>query len=385
MTLLFVSFADAGWVSSGGDLIKDANNPWFIQNKPSINYCIEFDPKSFSSTKQDTQLATETVLKNWLQEWSNYFTKRSSSKNVILGSQTLVYLESCTGNEDLSFRFGWDSLTDSQKNYIKQSRKPQQLVGLAVRTSYDYRNLVGKGFIYIASDIGENKFDLGTNLVSNPWKHKYLLQLALTHEVGHIFGAPHSSLFSNIMSETIFEIALHKDFVSMLPDEELNNFHYLPLLENYKSYSSDKLDQRQAQFWGLNAGQSINMTQINPTNADYPSGYTIFEQSSISQKPLFVISLNKFEVHSEIPGNNSISIYLTDEQNVVPLESKTDTRKVIYSIDQFYMSGQMKNVVTGLVLPVSVRSFSDGLILSTAFKNDLIELKMSPITLQTKR
>ena len=34
---------DGGWVGMGGELIKDARNPWFVKNTAEVFYCIKIE------------------------------------------------------------------------------------------------------------------------------------------------------------------------------------------------------------------------------------------------------------------------------------------------------------------------------------------------------
>lgn len=37
----------AGMDSGGGKIVKDSNNPWFVNNTSQVNYCIERDSSTF--------------------------------------------------------------------------------------------------------------------------------------------------------------------------------------------------------------------------------------------------------------------------------------------------------------------------------------------------
>src|SRR4051812_39792798 len=57
--------AFAGWISSGGELIRDAQNPWFLENTPSVDYCIQLDAASFSANHAQASEAVRAAIGYW--------------------------------------------------------------------------------------------------------------------------------------------------------------------------------------------------------------------------------------------------------------------------------------------------------------------------------
>ncbi len=47
LTLLAFPTLWAGWTSGGGELLRTAINPWFIQNTKVVHYCVLADEKNF--------------------------------------------------------------------------------------------------------------------------------------------------------------------------------------------------------------------------------------------------------------------------------------------------------------------------------------------------
>jgi hypothetical protein len=58
----------------------------------------------------------------------------------------------CPADTDLTLQYGWLSLTQQQW-LTAQGKRPRDVIGLSVRTSYDPIQMRAKGFIYIAADV----------------------------------------------------------------------------------------------------------------------------------------------------------------------------------------------------------------------------------------
>jgi len=191
LALSFSSNVFAGWTSGGGELIKDSNNPWFVENTKEVRYCTLIDTNNFS--------ASEALINKVITKALDYW-KKDFSKNMILDLGASGYgitkqefiKEECTDNTDLRFQFG--VLTTKQKSYLVD---PTKYVGIAVRTHYDQVNLKGKGFIYISPDNGPLKFNIKEKM-PNPWSQGDggILHKVLTHELGHVFGIAHTNATS---------------------------------------------------------------------------------------------------------------------------------------------------------------------------------------------
>jgi hypothetical protein len=208
--------AFAGWISGGGKIKRDADNPWFIFNTEKVTWCAELDESNFSNNLNQGMLLIEKGLAYWKRELSN-------AKGVLnpeypfqkLGTQDFIYKQ-CDGSEDLKFLLG--KVTPGLTEYLaKQDEAPHDYVGLAVRTSYDIVNLKAKGFIYISPDMaGSPHLPRNARFKQNVWslENGAFLQAVINHELGHIFGIQHNEPSSvsgidyvNLMTEEFPEIA----------------------------------------------------------------------------------------------------------------------------------------------------------------------------------
>lgn len=181
--------AHARWVSTGGELIKDSHNPWFLpQNTTQINYCMQVSPISVSISEERAAVLVERAFTYWISEFKRVRPYFSEGMFSYLGEPSLKQIP-CTGTEDVKFQLGFDTLTFQQRRFIKNNSA--KFLTLAVRTDYDEVNLKGRGFVFVASDIGPRRFKGEKGGIERPWSTEGLLYRVLLHEVGHVFGIPH--------------------------------------------------------------------------------------------------------------------------------------------------------------------------------------------------
>jgi len=198
--------AGGGWVGSGGELFRDAHNPWFLRNTTNVSYCIQLDKETVSADLKTSEKAIKTGLMYWQKEL-NQSSAMPQAGHFVLGGQIFVQ-EECSSATDLRFLFGHGTLSEKEIKFLK---RPEKYVGITVRTAYDEVNLKGKGFIYIASDRGPHAYDNPGHYLKKAWQHEKLLTYALIHELGHMFGIPHTG--NGIMSEVFLDQFLTKTLV----------------------------------------------------------------------------------------------------------------------------------------------------------------------------
>lgn len=201
LVLAWSGVAAADWSSGGGFVLKDAHNPWFVQNTRKVTWCLQRDAAHFSVPEEKLVPLVEEVLAYWKAEFArSNQDHRGRPFKVLVATQEFVRGE-CADDVPLVLQFG--TLTPAQRQAIA---KPEALVGLAARTDYDVPKLKGKGFVYIAPDSGPAKPDvpmLGDTLPDGFWSlnDANKLKRVLAHELGHVFGVPHRGNEQMLMGE----------------------------------------------------------------------------------------------------------------------------------------------------------------------------------------
>ncbi|NDE16858.1 hypothetical protein EBZ80_18195, partial [bacterium] len=113
------------------------------------------------------------------------------------------------------------------------SQTSEDIAGLAVRTEYDETNLRGRGFVYIAPQQGPLSFQR-PEFMEIPWQvfqHK-ILRIAISHEVGHVFGLEHSHGDGDIMGARVIESLLMK-----------SNLKWMAVSDSVRKAFHEKLDR----------------------------------------------------------------------------------------------------------------------------------------------
>ena len=233
--MLFQSLAHAdrgGWAMSGGEIFKFDRNPWFVaKNTPTAKYCFLIDKATLSISEDDVRKSFQEALAWWKEELANSTMPANNSKPG-MGSGTFTtgpeqFIEDCT-NPDLELKIGYGSLT---KEEIEKMQGPNQnpainhvlsFIGVSVRKEYDLKLLKGKGFIFIASDLGPNAYKNSGELIEKAWTNPKFMTYAFMHELGHVFGFTHMGV--GLMSEIFLDQLLNKRMAPFYEKKPLMNF-----------------------------------------------------------------------------------------------------------------------------------------------------------------
>lgn len=145
-----------GWSSGGGgELLKDARNPWFLSNIKEVTYCLKIDEAKFGVP---LSVAKENLIKA-INFWKTEFqvvnpSEGETSKINPVRLATQIFKEvNCNQNVDITFQFG--ILSKEQKKFLQD---PTKFGAITIRTNYNKQILKGTGFVYISPESGPLAF-----------------------------------------------------------------------------------------------------------------------------------------------------------------------------------------------------------------------------------
>lgn len=184
--LAIATTAHAGISTNGAAINIEENNAWFLGSQP-IEYCID----SSDSYSVD-QRTIERLVQESFEDWARFFVKYNLDKATfshLKGDRQLGLalqakeVPSCTDEKhQLHFMFG---LTDDR---VSDALEVQEgAIALDVRGTYDHNTYRNGGEIYV---------------VDKKWSEPRLHHVIL-HELGHVFGLPHESVYV-MSSQTAF-------------------------------------------------------------------------------------------------------------------------------------------------------------------------------------
>ena len=295
----------AGWESSGGEIFRGAKNPWFVTNTPAVQYCIQFDSASMNANVDQARRLIQDGLAYWKTEFSR--TTHVNKGFVDLATQTFTEVPCSLGVAQMEFLFGYGSLNSERLAYLAS---PEKFVGVSVRTDYDSKNLRGKGFVYITSDVGPHAYSAGDaniGLIPNAWKNERLLAYAILHELGHVFGIPHTG--AGLMSEVFLEQLLNPRVYEVFLTEPIDSFFFpAATMESCgqlagadKAFFGADLDSDCLQFRMLGPDQPISVFAKKKAEANWkPVG--VFENVT----PNLFDTRNLPAVHVELPPDQTV-------------------------------------------------------------------------------
>lgn len=208
--------------SGGGEVYGDTLNPWFLENTETVSYCVEVDPTNFGLPLTALTPIIESALNQWKTAFSDARKAQTPDNNlkpygmVRIATQTFVK-EECSPSTSVRFQFG--VLTEQQRqDYL---HNPTGVIAETIRTSYDRKNLRGRGFIYFAPESGPLR-PKGLKMAEHPWSflNGIILKQVLMHELGHMFGLPHSGTAEDLMGQDRPEYLVQKSTIDHMTAKE---------------------------------------------------------------------------------------------------------------------------------------------------------------------
>lgn len=189
-SLLFIATAQAGTMTSSGTESRPltSNNPWYV-GEETVRYCIQAD-SSFSVNIRDASAQIMEAIEDWLMTLKSLRPETGLSDFAAGKARrwaTRFKAVQCTANHELTFRLGLPS--EAVKTALGSDLK--FFAGLALRESFDDATGRTSGTVWLASDIGETRFQ-GATRVKKFWLEGSNLYNVLLHELGHVMGFPHT-------------------------------------------------------------------------------------------------------------------------------------------------------------------------------------------------
>lgn len=353
LAFLPLSISKAGtWVSSGGELLRDSKNAWFLQNTKRISYCVKVDHDNFGLAREDVSKRIRESFEYWRKEFANE-QSRDANLEAKVATQTLVETE-CNDKTDIAFQFG--VLTAEQ---IAKLERPGDFVSFAMRTDYDRVNLRAKGFVYVAPPKGPLKPDSWKNAAEDVWSNNNggALLHVLAHEFGHVFG------LSDGDKEVAFDI-MSTGYVEEVSGRYAAEYSKLPLPKYFSRFWSGEIsgtdlkvsNERIAKFFFLYPGvcASNDVLNIVVTEMDPQSGHRVMVVKCIDNIKRKITEIGRAELTIQASAKRqAVRVWLPKEQRVIPNASERVANTVKHH--QLELRGIYYSTPSGRSRPIFVQ------------------------------
>lgn len=198
-----------GWTGTGGNFHLHESNIWFLGNS-EIPYCIS---RSNDYPLNDSEL--DALVKSSFAEWKLFFDQYGMlNKNINVTNQLGSVQFKDLANRAINFNFKKVACTTDTKGEVeeipngivflfgvknttikKNQTTDETQLGVALRKPYDHKSYLSTGYIWLKDFSPE----------VNKIKH------LLLHEIGHILGMKHDSVF--VMDEDVaYQLRDNKKF-----------------------------------------------------------------------------------------------------------------------------------------------------------------------------
>lgn len=313
--------AFAGWSSGGGNLTKNSQNPWFLNNTTHVRYCVLVDEKNFGASTKLIHENIEKAIAYWKSEFP-YAVLPEMKKLGRLGLATQTFEKvDCDDETDIRLQFG--VLSEKQSRFLKT---PRESGAVTVRTHYSEESLRAKGFLYFSPARGPLAYDLpGTP--PDVWEKNQgaLLYLTLVHEFGHVFGLNHFGTNDQLMSEGFVQRLLLKGTHAPSWVASLKNYFSLPSGSAPFCWEQSLKNIKNAwiKALGLQPDQVCMRAEFSHGVNQLSDATTVIFFAGSSATSLKKIGTAVLTTKSKIPVNNP-TVWLTDKQQVFSPEDLTD-------------------------------------------------------------
>ncbi|NUM60138.1 MAG: matrixin family metalloprotease [Bdellovibrionaceae bacterium] len=312
--ILITSFAfgSGGWISGGGELLKDSHNPWFLNNVNEVFYCVKFSNSNFGENQKNVENQLKSAIDFWKSEFSYAIAPEYKGLGKLkIANQNFLKVDCNDVRVDIKFQFG--VLDKAQKQYLKQ---PNKYAAVTVRTHYDEVNLKGRGFVYVSPSGGPLAYEQN-NVIKEAWAQYdgQLLYLTLVHELGHVFGLPHVGTMGALMSEGFVEMILTKNNNFNFKNGEFNFFSLVS--KTHVICPQQSLLNIWISFFDLDKSEKCFQLNFRHDSKNQFFGKTRLEISAFDENRFFLrivenIDLNMYKFNPIYPG----VIWLPASQNI---------------------------------------------------------------------
>lgn len=309
-----------GWISSGGEVFKHKKNPWFLKNTKQVSYCVQFSENEFSIDAT----ATLNLVQSSIQYWKEQLNGKSSlsldlpsgglrNETAEIATQDFQFNTTCKGTEDLIFKFGFNTLNTDEITHMKV---PEKFIGLTILKEYDEINLKGTGIIYVTGDRGLHAYKkTSKDVIDEAWKYPKLLQYVLIHELGHVFGLPHSG--SGLMSEVFLDQLLIRKFAALYVREPISTFIKPP--ETAEICHADMLPTGSQDFLAPYFSLTFKEDCLKLQLAENKKSFLILTKKlkDLDWKQIGILHIDKNEL-VDFSLKPAIVVQLTETQKIFP-------------------------------------------------------------------
>ncbi len=364
--MLFMAVdALGGSVSSGGGQIhRDGQNPWFLENTKVVHYCVDVDEANFGVIASEASAEIKAGLNEWLAALAaagdDYYKKGELEPygQLRLGTQTFQE-HNCSEPVDLDLRFQLGRLTSEQERLFNN---PKEIVGIAFRTDYSKETLKGKGFIYL-SPVSGPLAPHHPSMHPTAWKshQNFALKSVLRHEIGHIFGIDHQP--NSVMDNNWPEFFVSKTLLD-LPESMLafykRKINVLRLFGLKEDWLIEGCGPRNPVFSYELFHKKTPEDEVNDCGrVTFQGSHLKIEFRDATQTQYETIGTATLD-HGHTNSVTAVIVYFTSEQQVfskIPEEARRFGRLVGHSKNYNQKwSGTLKIQSTGELLPLLIDS-----------------------------
>ncbi len=330
----YADSSDGAGSSGGGRILKDAHNPWFLENTHEVGYCIVHNATDFSLAIDQVRLHIAEAFSFWTEQlqkgnYTDYsFLFKGPQNSFRLGTQRFVETP-CDQNPSIVFQLG--SLSPQQKERIEGV---DTTIAEVVRTNYDRVNLRGSGFVYVASDRGP-LWEGSKIFAENTWAtlDGKTFYFSILHELGHIFGLPDTSAAPLLM--TYGWVQMKVDYVSKLEPEFAKYLHEPEITEWTRPMFDDFGFCRSGGVVGPYEKWRERVLGIPAVSEQCERTQIVDEKLQIyagpSRDQMNLVGSGTFNTDHRDDGQTLISVWLPQEQKIYQLRSgETPKRVPIY-------------------------------------------------------